>query len=73
MDEDDGLDRAMNVAGRKPDLRARGSLFTRRCAVGFSVGSGEPDRFVVLNAAAPIEEIAAKIRTSISQRFAIGE
>ena len=35
------------------------------------LAAGEPDRFVVLNAAAPIGEIAAKIRNAISQRFAI--
>ena len=74
MDEDDGLDRADERGGEETRFESKGQSFHAAVRRGFlELAMSEPDRFVVLNAAAPIEEIAAKIRTSISQRFAIGE
>ena len=74
MHEDDGLDRADERGGEETRFESKGQSFHAAVRRGFlELAVSEPHRFVVLNAAAPIEEIASKIRTSISQRFAIGE
>ena len=72
MDEDEGLGRADERGGDETRFESKGQSFHAAVRRGFlELAAGEPDRFVVLNAAAPIGEIAAKIRNAISQRFAI--
>ncbi len=72
MDEDEGLGRADERGGDENRFESKGQSFHAAVRHRFlELAVGEPDRFVVLNAAAPIEEIAAKIRNTISQRFAI--
>ena len=73
MDEDEGLGRADERGGDETRFESKGQSFHAAVRRGFlELAAGEPDRFVVLNTAAPIGEIAAKIRNAISQRFAIG-
>ena len=73
MDEDVGLGRADGRGGNETRFESKGQAFHAAVRQGFlNLAAAEPDRFVVLNAAAPIEEIAATIRNVFSQRIALG-
>ena len=73
MDEDEGLGRVDERGGDETRFESKGQSFHAAVRQGFlELAASEPDRFVVLNAAASIGEIAAKIRNAIGQRFAIG-
>ncbi len=73
MDEDEGLGRVDERGGDETRFENKGQSFHAAVRQGFlELAASEPDRFVVLNAAASIGEIAAKIRNAIGQRFAIG-
>ena len=72
MDEDEGLGRAGDRGGDETRFESKGQSFHTAVRWGFlDLAAGAPDRFVVLNAAAPIEEIAAKIQSIVNQRLAI--
>ena len=73
MDEDVGLGRADGRGGNETRFESKGQAFHAAVRQGFlNLAAAEPDRFVVLNAAAPIEEIASTIRNVFSQRIAVG-
>ena len=72
MDEDEGLGRAGDRGGDETRFESKGQSFHAAVRRGFlDLAAGAPDRFVVLNAAAPIEEIAVKIQSTVNQRLAI--
>ncbi len=73
MDEDEGLGRAGGRGGDETRFESKGQAFHAAVRQGFlNLAAAEPDRFVILNAAAPIEEIAASVRDVFSQRFVVG-
>ncbi len=73
MDEDEGLSRANSRGGLETRFESKGQAFHAAVRKGFlNLAKAEPDRFVVLNAAAPIEETAAIIRKIFAQRIVVG-
>ncbi len=72
MDEEHGLNRAGVRGGLETRFESKGKSFHASVRRGFlDLASREPDRFVVLNAVAPIEDIAAIIRAAVCRRFVI--
>lgn len=69
LDLDEGVARTrLNAARTRYDrLEAEKAEFHARVRAAYlQLASGEPDRFVVLDAAAPIEEIAGRIRARVA-------
>jgi dTMP kinase len=73
MDVDSGLGRADGRGGDETRFESKGASFHKAVRRGFlDLAESEPQRFVVLDAAASITELANSVRSAVTERLALG-